>query len=164
MNADSIFFLDAPETDTCYTRKYAFEPHGISDDGQVADFCGTDVGHRGTVCVRTFSGPAASKKVRALSQVRHRSFVDVLAIVWHCDDDDESPANRKARVIFEFMPLFAIDVCALGYDYLNQLRLAAILGQVLQGVAFLEAAGLTHMKFNNTHVVVDLNGRVKICE
>lgn len=77
------------------------------------------------VTVRSFSGPKVEDKLRMLQQIQHTNFVSALEIF---------KFEESFYVIFEHMPISLHYIA--GNPYINELRLAAILGQVYFNILF----------------------------
>ncbi|KAK3369556.1 hypothetical protein B0T24DRAFT_532759, partial [Lasiosphaeria ovina] len=62
--------------------------------------------------------------------------------------------------VFIFIPLSLFDIA--GNPLINEIRLVSILGQILDGLSYLERKGLKHGQLTYLHVLIDYEGRVKI--
>jgi hypothetical protein len=71
------------------------------------------------VTVRSFSGPRVEDKLRMLQQIQHANFVSAF---------DAFKFEQSLYVVFEHMPISLQHIA--GNPYINELRLASILGQV----------------------------------
>jgi hypothetical protein len=71
------------------------------------------------VTVRSFSGPRAEDVLRMLQRIHHPNFVSAL---------DAFRFEQSLYVVFEHMPISLQHIA--GNPYMNELRLASILGQV----------------------------------
>lgn len=71
------------------------------------------------VTVRSFSGPRIEDKLRMLQQIQHANFVSAF---------DAFKFEQSLYVVFEHLPISLEHIA--GNPYINELRLASILGQV----------------------------------
>ena len=122
---------------------------GESDVVTVAEDKGIS---RNVVTIRRFSGAAADKQLEMTRLVQHKNLVTAHE-VYRCDGD--------YYVIFEHMPLSLQEVAA--NPYLNEPRLAAIVGQIVEGLAYLEDKALQHGRLTCSDILLHPNGNVKLC-
>ncbi|OAQ60874.1 kinase domain-containing protein [Pochonia chlamydosporia 170] len=136
---------------------HGYRPIGCGNNGEVVvEVSCKELGYQGMVCVQEFSGPDVENRLNFVRRLRHQNLVNVLGIFRDIN------AVHKASVTFEFMPVVMIDLCGQVHSYLNEIRLAAIVGQVCQGLAFLENAELQNTVISKRSVLGDLNVSVKI--
>ncbi|KAK9437147.1 kinase domain-containing protein [Metarhizium brunneum] len=101
-----------------------FQPIGSGYHGEtVNEVSSVELDHEEVVCVREFCGPDAEDKLRFVRRLRHHNLVNMLDIFRNRKVPD------KVTVTFEFLPITVIDTCDQAYKHLNELRLAAIVGQ-----------------------------------
>ena len=107
------------------TQTMTYKPLNPTSDegGTVAEMISHDLDYQGLTLSRTFSGSNVTEKLHFVQRVRHQNFVNVNAVF-------RSPGVDEVIVSFEFMPIVVVDLCSQAYTHLNQLRLAAIMGQV----------------------------------
>ncbi|KAJ3499728.1 hypothetical protein NLG97_g112 [Lecanicillium saksenae] len=73
--------------------------------------------------------------------------------------------NRESNFIeveLEFMPVSVAELCVRIFPYHDEVSLAAILGQTIEGLSFLETAGFCHTMLSESQVLADFAGTVKI--
>lgn len=103
------------------------------------------------VILKTFTGPRAENQVQAIRRTQHNRFVDA---------KDFLPIDDGYFVTFEFMPLALCEIA--GKPLLDDLRLACVVGQIVDGLLYLERNGLQHSNITCSNILVDLFGNVKI--
>ncbi|EJP60717.1 uncharacterized protein BBA_10335 [Beauveria bassiana ARSEF 2860] len=103
------------------------------------------------VIIKTFTGPAAKSQIQAIRRIQHNRFVDAKEFL---------PIDEGYLVSFEFMPLALCEIA--GNPLLNDVRLASVVGQIVDGLLYLEQNGLEHSSLTCSNVLVDLFGNVKI--
>ncbi|KAK2052403.1 hypothetical protein LY76DRAFT_598623, partial [Colletotrichum caudatum] len=64
------------------------------------------------------------------------------------------------HVVYEHMPRSLLE--AIGHPYLNRQRLAAIIGQVVEALVYLEKRGLQHGHLSCSCILLHPTGRVKL--
>ncbi|KAH7111053.1 kinase-like domain-containing protein [Dendryphion nanum] len=105
------------------------------------------------VTIRSWSGPHIEDKLHVLQRIRHPNFVSAF---------DAFRFEQSLYIVFEHMPISLQHVA--GNPYINELRLASILGQILEGLAYLETKGLEHGSLTCSNVLINLDGYVKIAD
>ncbi|KAF2844499.1 hypothetical protein T440DRAFT_462000 [Plenodomus tracheiphilus IPT5] len=103
------------------------------------------------VLIKTVSGAKVDRKLDLLQQIRHENIITPIEVY---------RTTEACSVVFEFMaiPLLSI-ACS---PSLNDVRLAAVLAQILNGMAYLEAKGLMHSSLTCSNVLLHPRGVVKI--
>ncbi|KFZ00650.1 hypothetical protein V500_00981 [Pseudogymnoascus sp. VKM F-4518 (FW-2643)] len=108
--------------------------------------------HSVLVAVRAFPVAAAEKALYMHVRVRHANIVEVL---------DAFTTETSFFIVLEHMP-FSLDQIVQCAKYPTERQLAAILIQILDGLAFLEREGLEHGSLNCSNIVINTEGDVKI--
>ncbi|RSL52062.1 hypothetical protein CEP51_015114 [Fusarium floridanum] len=103
------------------------------------------------VAIRLFALADASTKMEVIRSIQHPSFVTAHEIYQF---------KGKYYVVYEHMARSLQDV--VGNPYLNDDRLAAIIGQIVEGLHYLEKRGLHHGRLSSSQVLLHPNGNVKI--
>ncbi|KAH7111360.1 kinase-like domain-containing protein, partial [Dendryphion nanum] len=104
------------------------------------------------VSVRVFPAPAAEKTLHMYRRVQHQNIVAAL---------DAFTTDDGLYVVLEHMPL-TLEWIVRSPAYPNERQLAAILGQILDGVAYLAAEGLEHGSLSCSDILINTDGDVKI--
>ncbi|KAK6591333.1 FAD-binding domain-containing protein [Botrytis cinerea] len=104
------------------------------------------------VHVRLFSQPTVEKVLHMFRQIQHRNIVAAL---------DAFTTSEGLFMILEHMPI-SLDQLVSSPAYPDEQQLAAILGQVLHGIAYLSAEGFEHGSLCCSNIFVKTNGEVKI--
>ncbi len=103
------------------------------------------------VSIRRISGAAVDQRLEMIRLIQHKNFVTA----------HEVYRNDDYYVVFEHMHLSLQEIVA--NPYLNDARLAAIVGQILVALAYLEDKGLQHGLLTCSQILVHSNGTVKLC-
>ncbi|KAH8712354.1 hypothetical protein HC256_005550 [Beauveria bassiana] len=98
---------------------------------------------------------AVEEKMQFLRSLNHRNLVSIEEIILHEDSD-------MIELSLEFMPLSVVELCVRVFPYHDEFSLAAILGQAIEGLLYLDSAGLCHTSFTESQVLADFAGNVKI--
>lgn len=109
-----------------------------------------------TATTATREGTAAAliqEQVQALLRIRHAAFLEVHTIFCHAE---------TFFAVLEFMPISLAELT--GNPLLEDVHIACIVGQVLQGLLYLERNDLAHGGLCCSSVLIDMTGTVKICE
>ncbi|TGO07235.1 hypothetical protein BTUL_0306g00140 [Botrytis tulipae] len=104
------------------------------------------------VHVRLFSQPAVEKALHMFRQIQHRNIVAAL---------DAFTTSEGLFMILEYMPI-SLDHIVSSPAYPDEQQLAAILGQILDGIAYLLAEGFEHGSLCCSNIFLDTSGEVKI--
>ncbi|KAF2267288.1 hypothetical protein CC78DRAFT_551976 [Lojkania enalia] len=104
------------------------------------------------VSVRVFPAPAAEKALHMFRRVQHRNIVAAL---------DAFTTDDGFYIVLEHMPVPLEWIVRSPADP-NEQQLAAILGQILDGVAYLAAQGLEHGALCCSDILLNTDGDVKI--
>ncbi|OBT40475.1 hypothetical protein VE00_07894 [Pseudogymnoascus sp. WSF 3629] len=102
--------------------------------------------------VRRLKGPDGARKVRLLQTIRHNSFHDMLECF---------SFEGAYYAVFEHVPI-SLAHLAKSPPFLSELQLAAILGQVLEGLAHLASNGLEHGSLSCSNILLGTGGDIKI--
>lgn len=121
--------VDISNADDSYNfnerQVHGYEPIGCGYNHEIlAEVSCKELGYQGVVCVQEISGPDVENRLNFVRRLRHHNLVNVIGIFRDINVVD------KASVTFEFMPVVVIDLCDQAHTHLNELRLAAIVGQV----------------------------------
>ncbi|KAH6972698.1 kinase-like domain-containing protein [Ilyonectria destructans] len=103
--------------------------------------------------VRKFNGKSATEQVKAIQSIRHPGFVQAL---------DTYKFDDGFLIVFEFMPLSLAAIASV--HILNSTQVSTIFRQVIDGLLYLKDQGLGHEGLASHNVLIDYNGKVKICE
>ncbi|KAF1964838.1 hypothetical protein BU23DRAFT_364707, partial [Bimuria novae-zelandiae CBS 107.79] len=103
------------------------------------------------VLVKRFEEPKSKENVRKLQQVQHTNILSALEAFMF---------ERTSYVVFEYMA-YSISYIA-GNPRLDEIRLAAILGQMLAGLAHLIKEGFEHSSLTCSNILIHPYGDVKI--
>ncbi|PVH91362.1 hypothetical protein DM02DRAFT_545970 [Periconia macrospinosa] len=103
------------------------------------------------VLVKRFEGLSSEENVHKLQQVQHTNIVSALEVFRF---------ERTSYVVFEYMA-YSISYIA-GNPRLDEIRLAAILGQILAGLAHLTKEGFEHGSLTCSNILIHPYGDVKI--
>ncbi|KFY50099.1 hypothetical protein V495_00354 [Pseudogymnoascus sp. VKM F-4514 (FW-929)] len=109
-------------------------------------------GKAGLVAVREFSVAAAEKALYMHGRVRHSNIVEAL---------DAFTTETSFYIVLEHMPISLYQIVESA-KYPTEPELAAILRQVIDGLAYLESEGLEHGSINCQNILVSTEGNVKI--
>ncbi|KAI1382529.1 uncharacterized protein F4822DRAFT_441840 [Hypoxylon trugodes] len=90
-------------------------------------------------------------QIRAIRRIEHPHFLTALRI-FHTES--------TYHVAFEFMPLSLLELA--GSPEIDEDCLAAIVGQVLDGLSYLEREKLEHGQLTSSNILINLDGSVKI--
>ncbi|KAM3552086.1 hypothetical protein ARSEF4850_007553 [Beauveria asiatica] len=101
--------------------------------------------------VKQFSGADAEECIHAIRRIKHHQFVQAQNL-FHIENE--------LSVAFEYMPMSLAEV--EGNPLLDDLLLASILGQVVDGLLYLEKNSLGHGNLTCSNILVDMRGNVKI--
>ncbi|KAJ4156158.1 hypothetical protein LMH87_001371 [Akanthomyces muscarius] len=101
--------------------------------------------------VKRFSGINVEERMNFIQQIKHELFVQPRHIF---------SVENERFVTFEFMPLSLAEL--EGNPLMNDFRLASILGQVVQGLLYLEENSLSHTKLTCSNILIDIHGTVKL--
>ncbi|OCK73599.1 kinase-like protein [Lepidopterella palustris CBS 459.81] len=104
------------------------------------------------VHVRAFSKPVAEKTLHMFRQVQHRNIVAAL---------EAFATDDSLYIVLEHMPV-SLEWIVRSPAYPNEGQLAAILGQILNGVAYIAAEGFQHGSLCCANILLKTNGDVKI--
>lgn len=105
-----------------------------------------------TVLVQRLRGINEQVQVQSIQRIQHPSFLAAQEI-FYCEE--------VFSVSFDFMPISLAELA--GNPLLADIHLACILGQVLEGLVYLERNKLEHGRLTCANILVDQNGSVKIC-
>ncbi|KAH7029680.1 uncharacterized protein B0I36DRAFT_244591, partial [Microdochium trichocladiopsis] len=108
------------------------------------------------VNVRAFRGSAAERSLHEIQKLRHRSFISAL----------EAFSTREGvYVVFEAMQLNLLHIISCT-RYPSPHEGAAIIGQITDGLVYLEGEGLEHPRLDWEFILLNQHGEVKIacCE
>lgn len=109
-----------------WTSLNNYQKIGCSDSGDiVAKIATKELGHQRLACLQTFYGPDVRDTLNFVRRLRHHNLVDILEI-FH----DKEAIDNFGGVVLEFTPISVIDLCEETHTYLDELNLAAIIGQV----------------------------------
>lgn len=122
---------------------------GVGDPVTVAEGKGISCD---LVSIRHFSGAAVDQKLELIRLIQHKNFVTAHEVYRRGDECD---------VVFEHMHLSLQETVA--NPYLNDDRLAAIIGRTLEALAYLEDRGLQHGQLTCSQILLDSDGTVKLC-
>ncbi|KAH9905236.1 kinase-like domain-containing protein [Xylariomycetidae sp. FL2044] len=101
--------------------------------------------------MQTLCKDQADNQVRMIHKLSHTHLIGVQDIFGY---------RNSYYIAFEFMPLSLSELA--GNPLIDEPRLASILGQVLDGLAYLESKGLEHGKLTCSNILINLAGEVKI--
>ncbi|KAM3563045.1 hypothetical protein ARSEF4850_002512 [Beauveria asiatica] len=101
--------------------------------------------------VKRFAGANVDGHIHAIRQVDHQQFVQAQRIF---------SVQNELFVTFEFMPVSLAEV--EGNPLLDDLQLASILGQVVDGLLYLKNNSLGHGQLTCSNILVDMHGNVKL--
>lgn len=101
--------------------------------------------------VKRFSGVNVEERINFIQRIKHEQFVQPRHIF---------SVENERFVTFEFMPLSLAEI--EGNPLMNDFRLASILGQVVQGLLYLEENSLSHTKLTCSNILIDIHGTVKL--
>ncbi|TGO56039.1 hypothetical protein BCON_0083g00320 [Botryotinia convoluta] len=104
------------------------------------------------VHVRLFTQPAVEKTLHMFRQIQHRNIVAAL---------DAFTTSEGLFMILEYMPI-SLDHIVSSPAYPDEQQLAAILGQILNGIAYLSAEGFEHGSLCCSNIFLKTSGEVKI--
>ncbi|EJP61377.1 uncharacterized protein BBA_09673 [Beauveria bassiana ARSEF 2860] len=124
---------------------------GDSDYFTVAEEKSPDPERNPVVIIKTFTGRKAESQVQAIRRIQHNQFVEAREFF---------PIEGGYLVSFEFMPLALCEIA--GNPLLDDLRLASVVGQIVDGLLYLERNGLEHSSLTSSNVLVDLFGNIKL--
>ncbi|TQV90170.1 protein kinasedomain-containing protein [Cordyceps javanica] len=124
---------------------------GDCDYYTVAEQTNPDVEGNPVVIIKTFTGPKADSHVQVIRGIQHNRFVN--AQLFLAIDDGY-------LVSFDFMPMSLCEIA--GNPLLNDLRLASILGQIVDGLLYLEQKSLEHSQLTCSNILIDTLGNVKL--
>ncbi|KFY32537.1 hypothetical protein V493_00088 [Pseudogymnoascus sp. VKM F-4281 (FW-2241)] len=102
--------------------------------------------------VKRLKGPDYARDVRLLRTVRHNNFHDMLECF---------SFEGAYYAVFEHVPISLAHV-AKSPPFLTEVELAAILGQILKGLAYLALKGLEHGSLSCSNILLDTDGNIKI--
>ncbi|PSN59201.1 kinase-like protein, partial [Corynespora cassiicola Philippines] len=102
--------------------------------------------------IRHFPGILDEDKLQILQKIRHPNFVTVVDIFQF---------EEATHVVFEHMPISLHDLSKIS-NRIDTIRLAAILGQVVNGLVYLSDNGLEHGSLTCSNILVSRKGEVKI--
>ncbi|KAH8799662.1 kinase-like domain-containing protein [Xylogone sp. PMI_703] len=105
------------------------------------------------VTMRCFSGPRVGEKLDMLQQIQHPNFVSAF---------EAFRFEQSLYIVFEHMPISLHYIA--GNPYINKLRLASVLGQILGGLAYLGTKGLEHDSLTCSNILINPDGDVKITD
>ncbi|KFZ16912.1 hypothetical protein V501_02011 [Pseudogymnoascus sp. VKM F-4519 (FW-2642)] len=108
--------------------------------------------HAGLVAVRAFPFAAAKKALYMHGRVRHPNIVEAL---------DAFTTETSLYIVLEHMPISLYQIVESA-KYPTEPELAAILGQVLDGLVYLESEGLEHRSLSCPNIMISAKGDVKI--
>ncbi|ATY58262.1 kinase-like domain [Cordyceps militaris] len=102
-------------------------------------------------------------KLAFLRSVRHQNLDSPIKAFYNA-------GANEIEAGFEYLPVDVMNLGVRAFPFLKQINLAAILGQasfavtiiVLQGLLFLDLAGLRHSWFVESQIMADLEGNIKI--
>ncbi|KAF8855967.1 kinase-like protein [Acephala macrosclerotiorum] len=104
------------------------------------------------VHVRAFSIQAAAETLHVFRQLQHRNLVSALE-AFTIDDG--------LYIVLEHMPI-SLERIVRSPAYPDERQLAAILGQVVTGMAYLTAEGFEHWSLTCSNILLNMDGDVKI--
>ncbi|ETN44454.1 uncharacterized protein HMPREF1541_10635 [Cyphellophora europaea CBS 101466] len=104
------------------------------------------------VHVRTFTSPGAEKALYRYQHLQHANIVTAL---------DAFTTDTGLFLVVEAMPI-SLERMVQSPAYPNEAQLAAIMGQLLKGIAYLEAEGLEHGSLCCSNILLDTDGTLKI--
>ncbi|KAM9873937.1 serine threonine protein kinase [Verticillium dahliae] len=102
------------------------------------------------VLIRTLRQPGLWNDGR---QIQHRRFLAY---------DEDILFNGDLLALAQFMPVSLAELA--GSPLINELVLASIIGQVLEGLSYLEGKGLEHGRLSCSNIFVDASGNIKLSE
>ncbi|KFY50096.1 hypothetical protein V495_00351 [Pseudogymnoascus sp. VKM F-4514 (FW-929)] len=102
--------------------------------------------------VKRLKGPDYARDVRLLQTVCHNNFHDMLECF---------SFEGAYYAVFEHVPISLAHV-AKSPPFLTEVELAAILGQILEGLAYLASNGLEHGSLSCSNILLDTDGNIKI--
>ncbi|KAK6831688.1 hypothetical protein RU639_002588 [Aspergillus parasiticus] len=94
---------------------------------------------------------AGNDRIKTIQKIQHERFVRA---------QEFFTAENAYFVAFEFMPLSIAEF--MEHPLMNELRLASILGQVIDGLAYLERKSMQHGQLTCSNILVDSIGNVKL--
>ncbi|KAB5511482.1 kinase-like domain-containing protein [Coniochaeta sp. 2T2.1] len=103
--------------------------------------------------IRRFSDPDIISRQHLFGDIRHPNFVSAKQIFLH---------DSQCYVVFEHMPCSLHEV--RDNELLTELRLASIVGQILNGLSYLAQRGLQHGSLSCSNIFLGYDGIVKIGE
>ncbi|KAH8760756.1 kinase-like domain-containing protein [Hyaloscypha finlandica] len=107
---------------------------------------------RDLVIIKSFSGSDAPKKVHMLQRIRHNNFIAFLDYFMH---------KQTHYIVLEYIGI-SLAHFAKSSKYPTEIHLAAILGQILNGLAYLASKGLEHGSLSTSNILISSGGDVKI--
>ncbi|KFX96375.1 hypothetical protein O988_05355 [Pseudogymnoascus sp. VKM F-3808] len=102
--------------------------------------------------IKRFDGPDLAKKLQMLQRVRHNSFHDMRQCFSY---------ENSYYAVFPNMPI-SLDHVVKSPPYLDEHELAAILGQVVNGLVYLASNGLEHGSLCSSNILLNTKGEIKI--
>ncbi|KAH7111363.1 kinase-like domain-containing protein [Dendryphion nanum] len=107
------------------------------------------------VTVRSWPGPHIEDKLHMLQQIQHPNFVSAF---------DAFDLEQSLCIVFEHMPISLQYVA--DNPYINELRLASVLGQVIGAISYLASQNLVHGSITCSNILLTKDGVIKIanCE
>ncbi|KAK0511089.1 hypothetical protein JMJ35_006641 [Cladonia borealis] len=99
------------------------------------------------VVVEDLPYPDSHTKLEILQWVRHENLV----------------VPNHSFAVVEYVPV-SLGRIATSHPYATEHELAAILGQILKGLAYIVSHGLVHSSLDSSNVFIDTDGAVKIGE
>ncbi|KFZ24055.1 hypothetical protein V502_01467 [Pseudogymnoascus sp. VKM F-4520 (FW-2644)] len=102
--------------------------------------------------VKRLKGPDDARGIRLLHTVRHNNFHDMLECFSY---------EGAYYAVFEHVPISLAHV-AKSPHFLTEVELAAILGQILEGLAHLASNGLEHGSLSCSNILLGTDGDIKI--
>ncbi|OAQ60866.2 kinase domain-containing protein [Pochonia chlamydosporia 170] len=139
---------------TGYIKLYSLQ-FGASDYFQVAEEVfkkkDSNPDHNPVVIVKSFSNAEAKSCMQYIQRINHKNFVPVRNFF---------STNGESFIAFEFMPLSLSELA--GHPLMDDCRLASILGQIVDGLVYLDDHCLEHTQLTCSNILVDTAGNVKL--
>ncbi|KAH8707828.1 Serine/threonine-protein kinase PAK 2 [Beauveria bassiana] len=135
---------------TCYNELYSLQ-FGTSVHFSIAERKQFQPEENPLCIVKRFSAVDAQECIQSVQRIRHPQFVQAL---------DFFLVQEEYFVAFEYMPLSLAEVA--GNPLMNDLRLSSMLGQVVDGLLYLEKNSLGHGQLTCSNILIDTSGSVKL--
>ncbi|KAK3935052.1 kinase-like domain-containing protein [Diplogelasinospora grovesii] len=113
----------------------------------------TDDEFKDVFSIRRFTDSDMKAKQDLFRDIRHQNFVPAHEIYW---------LENTYYVVLEHMSCSLYEV--RGNEHLDELRLAAIIGQIVDGISYLEQSGLCYDELNCSRIFLGDDGIVRIGE